>query len=130
MALDPVYGWTEGDDLRVLAATGTPVSLYYSTQLQADMNYMGAYFPTLVPQVLDLLDQWDAAQSSFSSVNTSSNGKVLTRADILEWTPAAPGQSYGPERELSRIRSLLLQIFSFSVLFNGGQPHSTPLIRS
>lgn len=130
MALNLVYGWSEGDELRVLTAANLPIGIYYVSQLQTDMNYMGANFPTLVGRVVDLLDEWDEAQTAFSTTNTTSGGKILTRADVLEWTPASPGQTYGPERELERIRLLLLQLFSFSMLFNGGQPHSTPLIRS
>lgn len=125
-------GWSSGDDARVLIAAGMTLGKYQLDQIALDMNYMATNFPDAVDPVLDLLDAWDAAQAKMTSLNDSSNGRVLTKADVLEWEAASPGASYGPERELSRIRDMLYLYFGFSQLFSGGQPYSgaTPLIRS
>lgn len=132
MALNLTYGWSNGDDIRVLIASGLPIGSYQVQQIQGDMNYMGAQFPEAVSPVLDLLDAWDAAQQQLISLNESSESRVLTKADVLEWSVSSPGTSYSPEREIDRIRGLLAQYFAFSQLFaysNNGASQ-TALIRS
>lgn len=132
MALNTEAGWSEGDDLRVLIAAGLPIGPYQVQQIQGDMNYMGLQFPQAISPVLDLLDAWDAAQQQMVSLNESSESRVLTKADVLEWSVSAPGVSYSPEREIDRIRGLLAQYFGFSQLFvsQGSGVNQTTLVRS
>jgi len=114
MTLDPA--WTEGDDLRVLVAMEIPLGQYTVQQIQADMNLMASAYGILVPSVQDLLDAWDEIQVTIATQNaSSSDGRVLTKADVLEWTVANAGQPT-PSAELDRIKYLLRQYFSFSVL--------------
>lgn len=133
MALNTGLGWAAGDDLRVLIATGLSIGRYQVQQIQGDMNYMGVQFPDAVAKVTALLDEWDAAQTQLSEFNSASESRVLTKADVLQWTVASPGSNYSPEREMERIRSLLFQYFGFSQLFgdhSGGMISTTELIRS
>lgn len=131
MALNTEAGWSDGDDIRVLIAAGLPVGPYQVRQIQGDMNYMGSQFPQAIPAVLDLLDAWDTAQQQMISLNESSESRVLTKVDVLEWTVSAPGLSYSPERELDRVRMLLAQYFGFSDLFAFAEGGSqTSLVRS
>lgn len=131
MALNTAIGWIAGDDLRVLIAAGLSVGAYQVQQIQVDMNYLGGISQDGVYAVQDLLDQYDAVQVRLNALNSESDSRVLKKADVLEWdTGRGAGVSYGPERELGRIRGLLGQYFAFSPLFNGFGAVGTALIRS
>jgi hypothetical protein len=119
MALNTTLGWSSGDDTRVLVASGLSVGVYQIKQIQADMNYLGANIDGFVSNVLDLLDAYDTIQTKLSSLNNESDGKVLIKADVLEWSQAEAGRTYSPERELQRIMTLLAQYFASSPLFSG-----------
>lgn len=131
MALNTTLGWVAGDDSRVLLAAGLGLGVYQIRQIQLDMNYLGAEIDGFVTSVQDLLDAYDEIQSKLSTLNQDSDGKVLIKADVLEWAVKAPGMTYSPERELDRIRSLLYQYFGTSPLFVGEDVSGlTPLQRS
>lgn len=131
MALNTQLGWTEGDEVRVLIAAGLTIGVYQVTQLQADMNYLGLRIPGLVSSVLDLLDAYDKIQTQLATLNNESDGKVLVKADVLEWATKSPGETYSPERELQRIRDLLAQYFASSPVFTSTSFSGiTPLHRS
>lgn len=119
MALDTGLGWVSGDDIRVLIAIGLPVGPYTTSQIQNDLNIIGASSATLVTAIRGLLTQYEAAQTALSTLNASSKGKTLVKADVLEWEAGLPGQTYGPEREMQRIRGLLMQYLGSSVLVAG-----------
>lgn len=132
MSLNTALGWSEGDDVRVLVAAGLPVGVYQITRIQQDMNYLAEQAPSVVSAIIDLLDAWEVAQSKLTGLNTTSEGRVLTKVDVLEWAATNPGSSYSPERELQRIRGLLYQYFASSTLFTAptGGDGVTYLIRS
>lgn len=131
MALNTTLGWVVGDDSRVLLAAGLGIGVYQIRQIQADMNYLGDQIDGFVTNVQDLLDAYDEIQVKLSTLNQDSDGKVLVKADVLEWAVKAPGMTYSPERELDRIRSLLYQYFGSSPLFNEAeQGNITALYRS
>lgn len=130
MALDTTLGWIPGDDLRVLVAVGLPVGGYQLQQIRVDMNYLGGIAGDAVGLVQDLLDQYDATQLQLNTLNAASESRALKKADVLEWEILGPGVTYGPERELARIRGLLGQYFAFSPLFGGLSAGGTALIRS
>lgn len=134
MTLITNRGWSEGDDVRVLVAAGLSVSVYTTKQIQSDMNYMLDNLPSAVGPIIELLDAYDVAESRMSNLNETSDGKILTKADVLEWAATSPGLSYSPERELNRIRGLLYQYFGSSILFSnnshGIMNGVTSLVRS
>jgi hypothetical protein len=131
MSLNTELGWSAGDDVRVLVAAQLGVGLYQLNRIQRDMNYLGENAPQVVSPIIDLLDQYDSAQAKFAELNDSSEGKVLTKVDVLEWeVTGGAGSGYSPERELARIRGLLYQYFASSSLFAGGHHGMTLLIRS
>lgn len=130
MTLDTSLGWIAGDDLRVLVAAGLSVGGFQVEQIRSDMNYLGGIAPDAVGFVQDLLDQYDVVQTRMNELNMSSESRVLKKADVLEWEVSGIGMTYGPERELGRIRELLAQYFSFSVLFGVSGNVGTVLIRS
>jgi hypothetical protein len=117
MSLNTALGWSEGDDVRTLVAAGLPVGIYQVTRIQQDMNYLAEQVPSVVSPIIDLLDAWETAQSSLATLNETSEGRILTKVDVLEWAATNPGTSYSPERELQRIRGLLYQYFASSTLF-------------
>jgi hypothetical protein len=126
-----MLGWSTGDDSRILIASGIGIGVYQIRQIQSDMNYLGAKIDGFVNAVLDLLDAYDTIQAKLSELNNESDGKVLIKADVLEWAVKNPGVTYSPERELDRIASLLAQYFASSPLFSGGQNNiDTILYRS
>jgi hypothetical protein len=132
MSLNTELGWFEGDDVRVLVAAGLPVGIYQVQRIQQDMNYLAQRVPSAVAPIVDLLDAYDAAQTKLVELNSTSEGRILTKVDVLEWAATAPGTSYSPERELTRIRNLLYLYFASSDLFIQSQASNgtTPLIRS
>lgn len=130
MALNTTIGWGAGDDIRVLIAGGIPVSVYATTQIQADMNHLGSKIDGFVDGVLALLDAYDAAQIALSKLNAESGGRILVKADVLEWEASRPGQGYSPEQEVARVRYLLAQYFSSSPAFSGSATVGTTLLRS
>lgn len=128
--LDTELGWSTGDDVRVLITAGLPLGRYQLDQIRLDMNYMGRHFPEAISPVIDLLDAWEAAQQQMTTLNEDSESRVLTQVDVVKWSATQPGTSYSPERELDRIRSLLMQYFGFSMLFSNAGQVQTALIRS
>ena len=130
MMLDEELGWSEGDDIRVLVALGIGLGYYQKTQIIADMNYLGNKMPEAVPLVLEAVSDYEGAQDKYRTLNSSTDTRTLIKADVLEWESSVPGVTYGPEREVSRARSLLQQYFSFSTLLWNSPLEATSLIRS
>ena len=127
MALD-LTNWNEGDDLRVLTALGLGISPYKVQTIQGDMNYIALTYPTAVAAILNLLNQYDVAQLSLSSLNRSSEGKTLVKADVLEWEVTGT-PTYSPQSEISRVQDQLWLYFDFSAL-RGSVPSGTAFYRS
>lgn len=123
-------GWSSGDEIRVLIASGLLVSGYHKTQIITCMNELAELSPTIVSAVLDLLDQFDEVQVNLNQLNADSSGRTLIKADVLEWEAEQPGNSYSPEREIMRIQGLLYQYFGSCPLYKGGFNNYSTLIRS
>jgi len=88
--------WTEGDDIRVLAALGLPISEYMRVGIQSCMNSMQADLVAYVQTELTRYETAKTAQSTADLANTS--GTVLTKADVLEYEYIGTG--VGTSREL------------------------------
>ena len=130
MALNTAIGWSAGDGTRVLIAAGVTIGVYQVREIENSMNLLGAEIDGFVDAVLTLLDSYETTQYNQTSLNNSSGGKILVKADVLEWEPAAPGTTYGPERELARIAYQLAQLFSSCPVFSGHDMMATQLLRS
>lgn len=129
--LNTTCGWVSTDPSNVLMALGIGVSRYGVEQITICMNDLCDFAPQSVGSVQDLLDQYETAQTALATLNTNSNGKMLIKADVLEWASSAPGTSYSPERELMRIKEMIGLYFTACPICNeGGYNNSTSVIRS
>lgn len=115
--LNTSYGWTQGDQIRLLIASGLTVGTYQITQITQSMNDLGELSTLAVSNVLDLLDQYEAAQVKLNELNITSNGRTLIKADVLEWESAKSGNIYNPQMEIERIRLQLYQYMSMCSLY-------------
>ncbi len=128
--LNTAAGWINGDEVRVLIASGLLISVYHKEQIIVCMNQLAEISPALVGPIQDLLDQFETAQANMTALNSSGSGKTLIKADVLEWEAGQPGSNYSPEREIGRIQGLLYQYFGSCPLYGGGFGGYMALIRS
>ncbi len=98
-------------------------------QITVSMNDLGAISSDAVFSVLDLIDQFETAQTKLSDLNNESSGRVLTKADVLEWEQAKGNNNYTPQMEVQRIRTLIWQYMSMCPLYQNGYSDGQ-LIRS
>jgi hypothetical protein len=123
------YGWEEGDDVKVLIAGGLTVGEYQIDTVRVTMNELGAMSSGIVSSIKGLLGEYQDAQDRMVELNNNADGKVLIKADVLEWSEAK-GVQYSPEREVMRIRGLIYQYMASCPLFGGGVGNLTMLYRS
>lgn len=130
--LNTTCGWVETDPSNVLMALGIGVTRYGVDQITICMNDLCDFAPQVVGSVQDLLDQYETAQATLAELNASSNGKTLIKADVLEWKESAPGASYSPERELMRIKQMIMMYFAACPVCGGSGyiAGGTSLVRS
>lgn len=134
MALDVSGNWVAGDDLRVIEALGVPFGQYTVTCVQDCCNQLEGISGEAVNNVRGLLDEYEAGEAAYKAQNLADvEGKVLTKADVLEWE-VDKGSVSGPQREMMRARNELMKYFSFCSclggLLGGGHDGVTALIRS
>lgn len=130
VSLDVSLGWEDGDDINLLIASGLTVGAYEIQTVRVTMNEIGGYDEAIVTKVKVLLGEYADAQDRLVELNSSADGKVLIKADVLEWSEAK-GVQYSPEREVARIRGLLYQIMASCPLYvGGGYGGVTGLMRS
>jgi hypothetical protein len=127
--LNTSYGWSQGDQVRLLVASGLTIGTYQIEQVTVSMNELGALSGDAVFSVLDLIDQFEVAQTKLSELNNTSSGRILTKADVLEWEQTKANNNWGPQLEIQRIRDLLYQYFSMCPLYVRGYG-DTNIIRS
>lgn len=130
--LNTTCGWVDTDPSNVLMALGIGVTKYGVDQITICMNDLCDFAPQVVGSVQDLLDQYETAQATLAELNASSNGKTLVKADVLEWKESAPGASYSPERELMRIKQMIMMYFAACPVCGGSGyiAGGTSLVRS
>ena len=105
MALDTTGNWVAGDDLRIIECLLLPFGTYVLDCTQKCMNQLEDMSPEAVLRVRALLDEYDAAKSADSEQNVGdTEGKVLVKADVLEWEVVGNGMQSGAEKEMIRIR--------------------------
>ena len=128
-SLNTNLGWCQGDQVRLLIASGLTVGSYQIEQITVAMNQLGTLSLDAVDNVLKLIDEFEAAQLRYTELNASGDSRILIKADVLEWTESK-GFSYNPLTEILRIQGLLKQYFSFSELYQQTNTNVTNLIRS
>lgn len=125
MALDTTGVWTAGDDLRVIECLLLPFGTYVLDCTQNCMNQLEDMSVEAATRVVALLDEYDAAKSAESSSNIAdTDGKVLVKADVLEWEVINGGQISGPQQEMNRIRMEVANYFAFCSCLGGSLPGS------
>lgn len=137
MALDTSGSWVAGDDLRVIECLMLPFGTYVLDCTQNCMNQLQIMSDAAVLRVRALLDEYDAADQAESAQNLGdTEGKVLVKADVLEWEVIGNGVA-GTTQEKANIRAEVARYFSFcsclgSVLpgGHGGYYGTSSLIRS
>ena len=119
MALDTSGNWEAGDDLRIIEALLLPFGTYVLDCTQKCMNQLEDMSPEAVLRVRALLDEYDNAKSLDSNQNIGdTEGKVLVKADVLEWEVTGGSQS-GTEKEMIRIRYEIANYFAFCSCLGG-----------
>jgi len=131
--LDTSGLWSAGDDYRVIKALRIPFGDYTQDCTITAMNQLQGYSTTAQQDVLDLLVDYEAAETAQSARNLAdTEGKVLVEADVLKWQVGNSGVT-GPQAEKMRVKHELEQIFAFSTCLSayiGGNNGMTTLVRS
>ena len=122
MALDISGNWEAGDDLRVIEALLLPFGTYVLDCTQSCMNQLEDMSPEAVLRVRALLDEYEAADQAESEQNLGdTEGKVLVKADVLEWEVVNGGIA-GTTQEKANIRAEIARYFSFCSCLGGLLP--------
>lgn len=112
--LDLDLGWHDGDAERILIVLGVGVSEYGLKEIVVCMNRLGDISNTMVGEVRDILGEWDTAEEHLRNAGHEDNaGKVLVKADVLEWEREGGGKREGILKEKERISYKLGMILSF-----------------
>ena len=123
MALDTSGNWEAGDDLRIIEALMLPFGSYTLDCVQNCMHQLEDMSPEAVLRVRALLDEYEAAKDAESNSNISdTEGKVLVKADVLEWEVTGTGQPSGAQQEMNRARYEIAQYFAFCSCLGGSFP--------
>jgi hypothetical protein len=105
-------GWIASDPERVLIACGVWVSEYTLNEVIICCNEIGGRSSTLVGRAKGLLDEWDDANDAEREAYTDANrGRVLSKADVLEWDVSGGGAKQAARDEKNRISYELRLIF-------------------
>lgn len=131
--LDTSLGWVASDPERVLISCGIGVSEYSLNEVIVCCNELGVRSSSLVGRVRGLLDDWDDANDAERTANSDDNrGRVLSKADVLEWDVSGGGARQAAKDEKVRISYELRLIFSDCPVIMGGRGNGgfTPLYRS
>ena len=124
MALDTTGVWSAGDDIRVIECLLLPFGTYILDCTQNCMNQLEAMSSEAATRVVALLDEYDAAKAIESNANIGdTEGKVLVKADVLEWeVVGGAGSPTGPQQEMARIRMEVANYFAFCSCLGGSLP--------
>ena len=113
MALDITGVWSAGDDIRVIECLLLPFGTYVLDCTQKCMNQLEDMSPEAVLRVRVLLDEYEAADQAETEQNLGdTEGKVLVKADVLEWAVVNGGIS-GSSQEKASVRDEIARYFAF-----------------
>lgn len=122
-SLDTSGLWDAGDDLRVMEALLVPFGTYTLDCIGKCCNTLEDMSPEAVTRVKVLLDEYDAADQAQTEQDLgNTEGKILVKADVLEWQVVGDGQVTGPQKEKSKVRAELARYFQFCVCLQGYLP--------
>jgi hypothetical protein len=131
--LDTTGLWSAGDDYKVIKALGLSFGGYTQDCMITCMNQLQVMSVVAQQDVLDLLADYDAADTAQTQQNLSNTeGKTLVKADVLEWEVTGNSMT-GPQSEKLRVQNELGKIFSFCPCLGGylgRNTYGTTLIRS
>lgn len=131
--LDTTGLWSDGDDYRIIKAMGLPFGSFTQDCVITCCNDLQAMSTGAQQDVLDLLADYDAADTAQTEQNLSNTeGKTLIKADVLSWSVTGGGMT-GPQSEKLRVQDELGKVFSFCPCLGGylgGDVYGTSLIRS
>lgn len=133
--LDTNGNWESGDDLRLIEALMLPFGDYTQTCVGNCANQLEDMSPEAVLRVRALLDEYEAADAAESGQNLGdTEGKVLVKADVLEWQ-VVNGGIPGTTQEKAKTRDEIARYFSFCSCLGGylggnGSYGTASLIRS
>lgn len=115
MALNTSGNWVAGDELRVIEALRVPFGEYGLSCVEDCMNELEVISASAVLNVRTLLDEYENANTLDSSQNAEDiEGKVLVKADVLEWEVMGGKDGLtGPQKEMNKARFELWNYFSF-----------------
>jgi hypothetical protein len=122
MALDTSGSWVAGDDLRIIECLLLPFGEYVLDCTQNCMNQLQVMSDPAVLRVRALLDEYEAADQAESNQNLGdTEGKVLVKADVLEWEVTGNGIA-GTTQEKANIRAEIARYFAFCSCLAGSLP--------
>jgi hypothetical protein len=130
--LNTGLGWVAGDIERILLAMEIGVSEYTINEMTVCANRLGEISSTLVSTVRTLLGEYDAAVTVQKGLGVADDaGRVMVKADVLEWEVDKGGRYEAVFKEKGRIYSELVKIFAYCPIVTGGTAKGgTSLIRS
>ena len=115
--------WDAGDDLRVMEALLIPFGSYTLDCVGKCCNTLEDMSPEAVTRVKALLDEYDAADDAETNQDLgNTEGKVLVKADVLEWEVVGGGQQTGPQKEKNKVRAEIARYFQFCTCIHGHLP--------
>jgi hypothetical protein len=115
------YGWVAGDVERILLALEIRLGRYSIHEMTVCCNELGDMSPSQVSKVRTLLDEWERALGQQKNAGDEENaGKVLVKADVLEWEVDNGGKYEAIVGEKTRVRHELEKIFGFCPLIGDG----------
>ena len=132
--LDTSGVYTAGDDYRVIKILDIPFGSFTLECVAGCMNDLEVMSPAAAADLVVTLDEYDAASAieSASNLEQADGRKVLTTADVLEWTVVNGGAS-GVSIELAGLRNDVKQVMAFCPCLQGylgDDMYATTLIRS
>ena len=80
--LETSYGWVQGDQVRLLIAAGLSIGSYQIEQITLDMNELGTISTDAVTNVRGLIDDYEAAQLRFKTLNAGAISAKLVIAPL------------------------------------------------
>lgn len=131
--LQTSLGWVASDPERILISCGVGISEYSLNDVIVCCNELGGKSSTLVGRTRALLDEWDDANDAERVAYTDDNkGKVLSKADVLEWDVSGGGAKQAAKDEKNRIAYELRLIFGDCPVIMNSRSNSlvTTLYRS